>query len=126
MKKIITSLAVAGSLYFTQLSYAQVTDVTVDIAKANMSWSWSQGEGGAVEKWLIKCGPTAGSYTSTVQLAVPAARSIPLTQVVSTVGEYFCVVAATNTFGPSANSNEVRFIAGKAPNAAIDFTISAQ
>ena len=100
--------------------------ISVDITKARLSWTWTQGTGGAVTEFRVKCGPSAGTYTSTIVLADPAARSVPVQQVVSGPGNYFCVVIAANQFGESGPSNEVPFAAGNAPAAPSGLQITAQ
>ena len=102
------------------------TILNVDITRARLSWNWTQGTGGAAAEFRIKCGPTAGTYTSTTVLADPAARSVPVQQVVSGPGTYFCIVTAANQFGESGPSNEVPFVAGNAPAAPSGLQITAQ
>ena len=100
--------------------------ISVDITKARLSWTWTQGTGGAVSEFRVKCGATAGSYTGTTVLTDPTARSVPVQQVVSGPGNYFCVVTAANQFGESGSSNEVPFAAGNAPAAPSGLQITAQ
>lgn len=100
--------------------------ISVDIAKARLAWSWAQGTGGAVAEFRVKCGPATGTYTSTTVIADPAARSVPIQQVVSGPGAYFCAVTAANQFGESGPSNEVPFAAGNVPAAPSGFQITAQ
>ena len=102
------------------------TVISVDIARARLSWNWTQGTGGAVTEFRVKCGPTAGTYTSTTVLADPATRSVPVQQVVSGPGTYFCIVTAANQFGESGPSNEVPFAAGNVPAAPSGVQITAQ
>ena len=102
------------------------TVLSVDITRAQLSWNWTQGTSGAVAEFRVKCGPTASTYTSTVVLADPAARSVPVQQVVSGPGTYFCIVTAANQFGESGPSNEVPFVAGNAPAAPSGLQITAQ
>ena len=100
--------------------------ISVDITKARLSWTWTQGTGGAVAEFRVKCGPSTGTYTSTTVVMDPAARSVPVQQVVSGPGNYFCVVLAANQFGESGPSNEVPFAAGNAPVAPSGLQITAQ
>jgi len=105
---------------------AQPTTISVDLAKAKLVWTWNQGPGGPVEKWQIRCGPTSTHYEILVELPVPAARSIPISQVAPTVGTYFCIVSAQNSFGAGGPSPEVSFQAGQVPSAVQTLTIEAQ
>ena len=89
--------------------------VAVDLTRASLTWSWEQGEGGAVTAFRMKCGATTGSYTVAVTVSDPAARSMPLASVVTSPGKYFCAVSALNSFGESANSGEVSFDCGVSP-----------
>ena len=100
--------------------------ISVDITRARLSWNWTQGTGGAVAEFRVKCGPTAGTYTSTTVLADPAMRSVPVQQVVSGPGSYFCVITAANQFGESGPSNEIPFAAGAIPAVPSGLQITAQ
>lgn len=111
---------------FYTFLWGQATTVTVDIAKAALTWQWTQGTGGPVEKWLIRCGPSSTNYNILVTLPTPAARSIPIAQVTSDVGTYYCIVSASNSFGTSGPSNEVSYSAGKAPVSPTALAIQAQ
>jgi hypothetical protein len=106
-------------------AHAQTT-VVVDITKAKLVWAWAQGNGGPVEKFNIKCGPTTGAYSILVSLPTPAARAIPISTVVTAPGTYFCVVSAANQFGESGNSNQVSFAAGVGPVTPSGLVIQAQ
>lgn len=105
---------------------AQPTVVAVDLAKAKITWTWTQGAGGPAEKWRVFCGPTAGTYPLTVELPDPAARAIPLGSIIQTDGAYVCMVRAVNSFGASPDSPTVALTAGKAPVAAAAVKIESQ
>ena len=105
---------------------AAQTTISVDIAKARLSWTWAQGTKGPVAEFRVKCGAAAGTYTTITRLADPAIRSVAVSAVLSGPGTYFCVVSAANSFGESANSNEVTFAAGDVPTAPSGFQIQAQ
>ena len=122
MKLLLSFLAL---LLLATPAWAQAV-ISVDITAARLSWTWAQGTGGAVAEFRVKCGPTAGTYTSTTVLADPTARSVPVQQVVSGPGTYFCVVVAANQFGESGPTNEVNFTAGNAPAAPSGLQITAQ
>ena len=102
------------------------TVISVDITKARLLWTWTQGTGGAATEFLVKCGAATGIYTAVTRLADPAARSVAVSAVVSGLGPYFCVVSAANQFGQSPNSNEVAFAAGVAPLAPTNLLIEVQ
>jgi hypothetical protein len=113
-------------LCFPVFAYAQATSVAVDITKAKMTWGWDKGTGGDAAGFNVKCGTTSGSYTIVVPLTDPAARSIPVSQVISATGKYFCVITAVNQFGESAPSNEISFDAGTVPVPPAGLTIQMQ
>lgn len=125
MRRLVIPMVLAGALLLPVKSWAQ-TVISVDITKARLSWTWTQGTGGAVMEFRVKCGPTTATYTTTLVLPDPAARSVPVQQVVSGPGNYFCVVTAANQFGESGASNEVPFSAGNVPVAPSGLQITAQ
>ena len=102
------------------------TVISVDITKANLSWSWTQGTGGTIAEFRVKCGNVAGTYTKTTILADPAIRSVAVATAITGPGNWFCVVSAANQFGESGNSNEVNFAAGNVPVAPSGLQIIAQ
>ena len=120
------AIVAAALILFAAPSVLAQAVISVDITKARLAWTWTQGTGGAVAEFRVKCGPSAGTYTSTTVLTDPAARSVPVQQVVSGPGNYFCVVTAANQFGESGASNEVPFSAGNVPVAPSGLQITAQ
>mgnify|MGYP001574108225 CR=1 FL=1 len=102
------------------------TVISVDITTAKLSWAWTQGTGGAVVEFRVKCGNVAGTYTKTTILADPSVRSVGVATTITGPGNWFCVVSAANQFGESGNSNEVNFAAGNAPVAPSGLQIIAQ
>lgn len=123
MKRLIAALTLA--IVGGAAPVAAQTTIAVDITKATLAWTWTQGTGGAVEEFRVKCGPSSGTHTTT-HLAPPAARSVPVLTVVPAPGVYFCVVTAANQFGESAPTNEVAFNAGTVPLAPTNLEIRAQ
>lgn len=90
------------------------TSVAVDIDKATLVWQASVG-GGQVGEYKVKCGPTTGNYTQTTAV-VATQTSVPVKNVISGIGVWFCAVTASNQFGESGPSNEISFEAGTKPN----------
>ena len=125
MRHSYVAAILASSFLFAMEASAQAV-ISVDITRARLSWNWTQGTGGAVAEFRVKCGPTAGTYTSTTVLADPTVRSVPVQQVVSGPGNYFCVVTAANQFGESGPSSEVPFAAGNVPATPSGLQITAQ
>ena len=125
MRRLLITMILAGSFLLPVATWAQAV-ISVDITKARLAWTWTQGTGGAVTEFRVKCGPTTGTYTSSVVLTDPAARSVPVQQVVTGPGNYFCAVSAANQFGESGLSNEVPFAAGNVPAAPSGLQITAQ
>lgn len=115
---LLVALAVSAS--------AQVTTLAVDIDRATLSWNWSVGTGSPVEEFRIKCGPSTGNYTITHIVADPAARSVPVKDIVGGAGIYFCAVSAANAFGESALSNEISFGTGNIPLPPTNLRVTAQ
>ena len=77
-----------------------------------ISWSWTQGSGGPVSGFHVKCGRSAGSYTLSLDITDPAARSASVyTATNNERGQWFCTVDAYHiTNGTSGNGNEVQFV----------------
>lgn len=85
-------------------------------------WNWTQGTGGAVTKWLIRCGPNGTVYDTLLEMSDTAGtrRSVPVSTVLEqTSGTFFCIVSAGNEYGVSLPSPEVQvtYQAGQVPNA---------
>jgi len=89
---------------------------SVDLDKAQFSWDWTQGTGGAVTEFRIKCGTAVGTYPNVTVVANPAARSFPVKSAIGGAGAYHCVVTAANQYGESPQSGEVFFSAGVTPS----------
>lgn len=107
-------------------AYAQTpTTVAVDITKAKLKWAWTQGTGGPVSEFRIKCGEQTGVYT-TAKAVANTARELTVASVISAPGLYFCAVFAANEFGESGPSNEVSFKAGNVPLSATGMVIESQ
>ena len=125
MMKITNSLI--GVVLLASIAWAQTpTVISVDITKAQLTWSWAQGTGGVVVEFRIKCGNAAGMYTKTTVLADPAARTLPVASAIGGPGNWFCAVSAANQFGESPNSNEINFAAGNVPVAPSGLQILVQ
>jgi hypothetical protein len=89
----------------------------IDLDRSIFAWDWAPGANGAApETFRVWCGVMSGNYTLTSEVAYPA-QWLPVRSVVPTVGLYYCVVVAVNSYGPSGPSNEVVMDAGSAPDA---------
>lgn len=102
---------------------AQSAPVAVDLSKAQFRWTWAQGPGGAVDKFTVRCGPATGSYTLLKDVVDPAARQMPMSQIITAEGTYFCILQAANAGGASGPSPEVSFRAVKVPDKASSFDV---
>ena len=111
----IFSLILFLLLFFVQTPVWAQTVISVDITKARLVWTWTQGTGGAVTEFRVKCGSTTGIYTKITILTDPTARFVTILSAITGPGNWFCVVSAANQFGESANTNEVSFAAGQQP-----------
>lgn len=92
--------------------------VVVDLNKASLAWEWAKGQppnDGDPESFLAKCGKVQGVYNVQTPISDPTARTVSLRSILNGQGKWFCVVAATNRYGQSGNSNEVSFDAGAVP-----------
>ncbi len=99
------------------------TAIIVPYDTAKFSWAWTQATGGPVAEFRVKCGAVSKVYTITKILVDPTARTVPLSQIVTSVGKYFCAVSAANQYGESNMSNEVFFDAGRVPADATGFSV---
>jgi hypothetical protein len=126
MKRLLTALVTVMLALVAVDGVRAQTSVAVDIDRATLQWDWLQGTGGVVETFRMKCGSATGAYSIITVISDPAARSVPVRNVISGVGTYFCAVSAANQFGESANSNEVTFTAGTVPGAPTGLRIIAQ
>lgn len=75
-------------------------------------WDWSQGAGGSIDGFHVKCGQASGNYTVTITVNDPAARSVSIyTATNNQRGQWFCTVDAFSAAnGTSGNGNEVQFV----------------
>lgn len=110
----LSALAISYTLVSVSIGQAQAA--SYDLNKAKLVWTWSQGTGSAVERWVIKCGPTPANLTITKDVPLPAVRTFLLKDIPLTQGTWTCTVAAANTFGTGGTSPEVTFSAGPTPN----------
>ena len=97
----------------------------IDLGKANFSWSASVVDATheAATSYTVKCGTaTGGPYALTKSVTAPTI-TLPVTQVVTTAGNYFCVVSASNTGGESANSAELSFQGAFSPSSPSGLTV---
>lgn len=126
MKWILIAITVWLCLA-TEVSAQQ--GLSVNINRASLTWQWVQGTAptdGMVEVFEVKCGAAPGNYSTITNLANPAARSVPVAQVIKGSGQWYCVVAAVNKYGSSPNSNEVGFDAGVVPSQPTNLGVLAQ
>ena len=92
----------------------------LDLGKAPFSWGGPVEDAtpSAAESYTIKCGGAAGGpYTLTkAVIGTPPPTTLPVNQVVTSAGTYFCVVTASNAGGEGPPSNEVSFPAAWSPS----------
>lgn len=122
MRTVITTVIV--SLLFLTAAHAQTPAPVVPLSRAKLTWEWTQGSGGPVEKFQIFCKTLARPDPVVTTVVSAAARECPLSSVVSEPGTYTCWIIAVNDVGPSGNSNEVNFKAGHYPKAPTVFTVT--
>jgi len=113
MKSKLLLAAAILALLPAQLS-AQ-TPISVDMNRARLTWSWSQGAGGPAELFNVKCGTSSKVYTKTMSVKAPTTE-LAVAQAITGSGTWFCVVTASNSFGESGPSNEFPFVAGAVPS----------
>lgn len=119
---IALSLAVLG---WVVPSFAQQS-IAVDIAKAKLVWTFTQGTGGVPTEFRIKCGQTAGTYTKTTAVTNIVLRELAIATAISGIGTWFCIGTSANEFGESGATSEVSFRAGAVPAALGSLVIQAQ
>lgn len=122
MKKFLLALALVG--FMGGIGEAQ-TSISVDINKAKLQWSWSQGTGSPADEFRVKCGPSSGNYTKTTVVPSPTTE-VAVSSAIGGLGAWFCVVTAANQFGESAPTNEISFVAGTIPGAPSGLQVVAQ
>lgn len=111
-------VAAVFALQFGGLAEAQA--VAVDYTKAHLTWDEPVVAGAIPTSYKVKCGTATGTYTlsKTYLIAPPlttASGIIPIGDLVTVPGTYFCVASALNVIGESANSTEITFQAGRIP-----------
>ena len=122
MRRIL--LIAAALIFLGSLAAQAQTVLSVDIAKAKLSWTPGAG-GGTVAEYRVKCGTATGIYT--IIKAVPApGTSIGVLAVIPGPGTFFCAVSAANVFGESGLYNEVNFAAGNVPATPTNTLIQSQ
>lgn len=76
-----------------------------------------------VSTYTVKCGNALGGpYPLAASIAAPT-TTLPVANVVTIRGTYFCVVTASNIAGESGASNEVSFQVETAPSPPGGFTV---
>ncbi len=129
MRRLKLLIPLLACLFIPLAVNAQITPPTilaVDFNKAQFAWTWAQGTGGPVEFFVIRCGGTTGGpYLTENIIRDPAARTLPVKNVVGP-GVWFCVAVSGNQFGESSPSGEISFKAGTPPDSVTDFKIQAQ
>ncbi len=104
--------------------------IAVDYTKAHAIWD-EPTLAGVPTSYTLKCATTAGGpYTKTKNypVALPLTTTngiVPLSDLITTSGTYFCVVSASGVIGESANSTEVTFQAGRLPAVPASLAITA-
>lgn len=123
MKKHILALAVAIMLLGATVSHGQV--VAVDLNRAKIVWTWTPDPSGNTQtEFKVSCGQVSKTYT-TVNSVGPGVRELPVKAAVTGLGNWFCVVQASNQFG-AVTSSEIAFAVGVAPAGKLDLFIQAQ
>lgn len=86
--------------------------VPAQAAYTSVLWDWSIGSGGDVSGFHVKCGRSTASYTVTITVNDPDARSVSIyTATNNERGQWYCTVDAFHsTNGTSGNGNEVNFV----------------
>jgi len=125
MKKFILAGALVAAMA-SQANAQSPTSIAINIERSSLQWTWTQGappDDGMVTQFNVKCGRASGSYFTNIPIVDPAARSVPVKQVITGIGQWFCVVTAANEAGESSPTNEVSFLAGTVPVAPINLIV---
>lgn len=93
-------------LLFGAVAHAQTTPTHVHFEHGSLHWAYS---GAGQSGFNVKCTHTdaAGNPVTAKQIANPTTRSIVLTAIPLTIGEWSCVVDAYDATHTSGNSNAV-------------------
>jgi hypothetical protein len=85
---------------------------SVEASYTQVLWDWTQGSGGSLTGFLVKCGRVSDTYTVTITVTDPAARSVSIyTATNNERGQWYCTVSAYHTTGgESVDGNEVTFV----------------
>lgn len=89
-----------------------VAQTSIDINAANFYWDWTQGTGGVVAEFRIKCGTVVGTYPIVTIVTNPGARSFPVKNAVPGQGLWHCILTAANAVGESPPTADLPFVAG--------------
>lgn len=100
------------------------TVLAVNLDTAKFTWTFTQGTGGVVKEFRIKCGAATKTYTIVFKPIAPTAREQLIKPVITGSGKYFCVVVANNDGGDSPPSNEVSFTTDTPPAAPTNLQIT--
>lgn len=121
-KKAVAVLFVVGLFCLPFVGPAEAQAVPIDYTKAHATWSENSPVFAVPTSYTLKCGTVAGGpYTKTKNYPVApplttASGVVPISDLVSAPGNYFCVVTASNILGESANSTEAGFQGGAIPS----------
>ena len=94
----------------------------IDMDASAFAWTYSQAAQANIDGFRIRCGPSASTLTLTSPLLAPAVRSYPVNQVITTPGQYTCLVQAENPFGVGTSAAIERRM-GRRPEAPTGLTL---
>ncbi|HEV8344781.1 MAG TPA: hypothetical protein VGR30_20670 [Candidatus Binatia bacterium] len=99
-----------AALIMLLLTACKRTDIVKDPDKAKLTWQWQpQGKEDRALEFRVKCGTASGRYDLPI-VRVPFPKlEVPLKEVATKPGRYFCVVTAANQAGESTATDEVNF-----------------
>ena len=73
---------------------------------ARLTWDWSQGGGGTLDRFDLFVGTASGVYSCAAVALSATSTGYDVDNAVSTPGQYYFRVAAVNTGTTGVNSNE--------------------
>ncbi|MGH7775197.1 MAG: hypothetical protein ACREQA_23470 [Candidatus Binatia bacterium] len=110
MLKKRSGLVVLALVSLYAFACRQLDTVVKDLDKGKLTWQWqSQGKDDQASEFRIRCGTVSGKYDLPIVRVPFPNLEVPIKQVATKPGRYFCVVTAANEFGESSPSNEISF-----------------
>lgn len=107
-------------------AFGQAPATDVSYSTGVFTWTYPLAQQPNVVFWQFHCKEASQSDTRLYDYPNPAARSIPIKDVLPAPGVYACTLRAGNAKGVSGHSNPVNFRAADVPVPPASFNVSDQ